>query len=460
MRQSLLRRLAGPDGEPRFRMLETVREYALERLAASGEEVAARTAQAAHFVALAERADAAIWGGPESKRWLDRLEADIANLRAALVWLDESGDGASCLRLAAALGGLWHYRSHRVEGHAWLTRALPHGGDAVPAARAMALIKLAMLEGSLGLADKDRMAEYAAEAVTIRRGLGDDRSLGRALMLLAGTTDDRAERARAIDEATTLFQRVGDLAGLAMTRGSAGASALATGDFDQAQRDFGAALDLFRRDGCHFWISETLVVLGWIEANRGDRAAAAGCFAESLRLRGDTGSREHVASALAGAGCLAAAKGRPDQAARLLGAAAALGEALGYAPSSWERPWRERAVAAARAASGERAFAAAWADGVALPLAAAVGEADALLGALIGPPAPVDSGAPAAPGGLTAREREVVRLIAAGRSNREIADALFVGQSTAVSHVRHILAKLGLDSRAAVAAWATRYGLD
>ena len=139
--QSLLWPEAGPDGEPRYRMLETVREFGLDQLAASGEEATTRNRHAAWCLALAERAQAATWGGPEHSRWLDRLETEIANLRGALAWLEETGDAATGLALAAALSGLWHFRSHRAEGRARLAHPLARSGKIPTHVRAKALVE-------------------------------------------------------------------------------------------------------------------------------------------------------------------------------------------------------------------------------------------------------------------------------------------------------------------------------
>jgi hypothetical protein len=121
---SLLRQVGGPEAEePRYRMLETVREYGLERLAASGEEERARQRHASHFLVLAERAEPELWGAVQ-RRWLDRLETDHDNLRAALAWLDQTGQAPLLARLAAALAPFWEYRTHLDEGRTWLSRAL------------------------------------------------------------------------------------------------------------------------------------------------------------------------------------------------------------------------------------------------------------------------------------------------------------------------------------------------
>ena len=456
---SLLRQESGPDGEPRYAMLETVREYALDRLDASGEGDQARRMHAAYFVALAERADPAIWGGREHKLWLNRLETELANLRAALKWLEAADDAAGLLRLAAALGGLWHFRSYRVEGRGWISRALARDDGTAPAARATALVKLALLDRDLNGVPSPALV---AEAIELRRELGYDLAVGRNLMLLATMLDARTDAARieqAVAEATAIFKRLGDPVGLAFVREREGMAAVERGDADSARDLLTEALGLIRCAGTPYVISSGLLALGEVEVDRGDIAAAAGHYAECLLLWEETGSRECIVAAVAGTWQLAVVGERPNAAALLLGSAATLGKELGYAAPPRERTRSERAASTAFAALGEQAFAEVWTAGAALSFEGARAEAAALLAALAERPEPTKAGAPASPDGLTPREVDVVRLLAAGRSNREIADALFISHSTAVTHVRHILAKLGLESRAAVAAWAVRHGL-
>jgi DNA-binding CsgD family transcriptional regulator len=156
------------------------------------------------------------------------------------------------------------------------------------------------------------------------------------------------------------------------------------------------------------------------------------------------------------------AAGQPEPAARLLGAAAALRARLDAPLPRLDRPLEEQWVAASRAALGEPAFEAAWAAGAALPLEAAVAEADALLAALAAlaaAPDPTGAAPAAVPGGLTPRELEVLRLVAAGRSNAEIAAALSISVPTVKRHVSTILAKLGQPSRPAAVAYAHTHGL-
>jgi DNA-binding CsgD family transcriptional regulator len=459
MDHSLVRQETAPDGSTRFAMLETIREYALERLEANGQRDETRRALAAYFVDLAERADPAIWGGPEHKPWLDRLETELANLRAALAWLEATDDRAGLLRLAAALGGLWHFRSYRVEGREWVRRALARDDGTVPAARATALVKVAVLDRDL---DGVLSPALVAEAIELRRALGLEKAVGRNLGMLASMLDPRADAdriAQAVAEATAIFERLEDLVGIALVRARDGRSAIERGDFERARELLAESLALVRREGSPYHISSILLELGGVEADRGEIATAAGHFAECLQLWDETGSRECIVIAVAGTGQLAAADGRPEAAARLLGAAAALGAALGYVPPPRERRRDERAVATARADLGEQGYTAAQAAGAGLPFDVARAEAAAVLAVLAERPESTESCVSAPPGGLSPREVEVLRLVASGRSNREIADALFISVPTVKRHLTTILAKLELPSRAAAVAYAHTRGL-
>ena len=175
---NLLRFEAGPDSRsdsedpqanPRFGMLETVREFALEQLAANGEVDDIRGRHAAWCLHLAEQAEIATWGGPEQTKWLDRLDPDLPNLRGALGWLEETSDTEATLRLAGALLGLWFHRSHRTEGYAWLQRALARADAAPTVGYAKVLAALAKLGTFLG----NTQPAYAAESLAMWTELGD-----------------------------------------------------------------------------------------------------------------------------------------------------------------------------------------------------------------------------------------------------------------------------------------------
>ena len=455
--KSLLRQDEDPDGGPRFVMLETVREYGLERLAESGEERSTRDRHAAFFVVQVERADPAIWGGPDHVLWLDRLEAELPNIRAALTWLDETGDGSSLLRLAAALGGLWCYRGLQVEGRAWLIRALETGGEAVPAARAMAYIKLGIIEHGLGGPDP---AALVRRGLALRRQLDDQRGIGHALTALGNVLRDGVDDHRAIpplEEAAVQHETLGNTGGLATTRYLLGMVALGRDDLVRAQTLLSNANTLYRQTGFNHGVANTLLALGQITAERGDVAVAAAHYAESLRLWVEVRSRDGLVAALAATGTLAARCHLADPAARLLGAASRLGDALGYVAPARERDGLARAAATARTAMGPRAFAVAWEAGQAMGTERATAEANEVLALVaLATPAPAGRGATTV---FTPREHDVLRLLVEGQSDREIAEALGLTYRTVTSYVRNILAKFDVTSRTAAATLAVRRGL-
>jgi predicted ATPase/DNA-binding CsgD family transcriptional regulator len=455
--KSLVRAVDGLEGEPRFGMLETVREFGLERLAASGEEVAVRGAHAAWFLALAERPERSWKHGPDQARWLERLRAELANLRAALDWLDETGDAEAGLRLAAALVGLWFFLSHRAEGRGRLERALDRGIGASPAVRAKALWALGILEDFLG--DRARAIPHLEEALALAREQRDGRGTAAALLSLAlatlreGHADQAAEL---LAEAEAGFADLGDRAGIAVVRYSLGVLAHHAGALGRASALLEDALAIFRDLQALFGVEMTLMALGSLAADRGDHRRAARLFAEA---RHAAGTKEALADWLARVATFALAVGQAERATRWFGAAAALAETLGYrTPPFPERARWERDAAAARAALGPAAAAAAQAAGRSLAPEQAAAEALSLLDALA-PPSRDGAADPAGRGGLTPREVEVLRLVAQGRSNREVAEALCVSVPTVKRHLTNVLGKLGLPSRSALTAYAHTHGL-
>jgi DNA-binding CsgD family transcriptional regulator len=189
---------------------------------------------------------------------------------------------------------------------------------------------------------------------------------------------------------------------------------------------------------------------------RRDTAAAAARYAESLALWEELGTQEGVIDVLAGAAELAAIAGDPERAARYFAMVEALGEEVGFVLPPLERARYDRVRAGVRALLGETAFRAAWADGLAIPAALALAEVRTLLTEMREAP---KRGSSVAAGNLTLREREVLRLVVAGRSNPEIAAALFLSRRTVTTHLTHIFAKLGVAGRAEAAVLAVRRGL-
>jgi len=222
------------------------------------------------------------------------------------------------------------------------------------------------------------------------------------------------------------------------------------GDTARAVAFFDEALQEFRALDNPWYTGVALASLGKIARARGEFARATALYRESLTLRWDrVGDKMGIAGSLRGLASIAALTGRFEHAARLYGAAEALGESVG-APVGHPSARTAQALAKIRAGLGEPGFAAAWAAGRGLPLAEAV--AEALTGPAKGPPLPVAAG-------LTPRESEVLRLLPLGLTNREIGERLFVTERTAAKHVENILAKLGVGSRAEAAAFAVAHGV-
>ena len=451
-------------------MLETLREYALERLAESGEDAAVRAAP--------RRASS--WRSPRGpdRRWRDRISShgwtgwrrSIRNLRAALDWA-LGADGAAGLRLAGALARFWQVRGHLIEGRAWLDRALRPGGSDPSPARGDALTGAGIIAFELG--DVDRAAALQTEALELFRGLGDRRGVARALQELGWVAWVRGDPGRAVallEEGMGLARGLGDRRIVAWALAGLGAVAMDRGELDRAAALHEEALALFRLLADRRGAAYALVGLGRIARTGGELEPAAGFEREALALYHLAGSRLGAAyclDALAGV----AAERQPARAARLYGAAEELLAAAGAPLPNQRRLDHDRGVAEARGRLGEAAFAAEWAAGRALPLDRAIAEAldpAAAAPALpepdaLPPPDTEPSAIPPAlgtgPFGLTPREREVLRLLCERRTDPEIADTLFVSYRTVTTHVGRVLAKLGVDSRREAAAAAARHGL-
>lgn len=389
--------------------------------------------------------------------WLDRLEADFANLRSALTWLAETGDGARLLRLTAALGGLWQFRSHRIEGRTWLSRALAWEGDTEPAARAMALVKFAVLEHNMG---GPLRIDFATEAIAIRRRLGDEWGIGHALTLRGALLRDLGDVDQAVaawEEAVEHLAPISDHAGVGQIRWLLGMMALAQGNTDRASELLAEALELHQLADYAHGIALTTQGLGLVAAESGNISAAADRYANSLQLWGEAGSHEGLVGAIEESAALAA-KQCPAASTRLLAAAATIGGVLGRVPPKNRRVRLEQAISAVRSVLGEPEFAATWAVGCALTLEEAAAVASAVL-AELKESEPRTESRSAAHAGLTPRELDVLRQVAAGHSNRQIADHFSLSERTVENHVLHILTKLDLPSRTAAAGYAIRNGL-
>lgn len=482
---SLLRQVPGPDDEPRLSMLETVREYGLERLAEAGEEARARDVHAAFFVGWDERLDPNITApGERVEDRLWRIEGEHPNLRAALAHLAETGDAAGVLRLAGALAVFWHHRGHLEEGRRWLEWALAQTPDSPTKWRARALAGLSLILWSQG--DNEGAGSFAEAGLAAAEAVDDKELIALSIHLLGivELVRGRLERAeRLMNETLGLQRAIGWVSSGSMALMVLSQIAYRAGDAGLAARRAEEALAIFQALGHPSAAASTLGVLARLALDRGDDQAAVQSYHEMLRLLsavdecyaagGAAGAaaeapvfprwtsvddRRTVVLALVGLARIADAHGRPEQAATLAGAVdlriGEMGTQLGPA----DRARHDRTVAATRAAVGEERFAEWHAAGRALTLAAAV--ALAMEVTALDPRAEAVGESPSRSGvdALTARERDVLRLLVEGRSNAEIAAALFVGAGTVKTHVANILAKLGVPTRAAAATHAVRHG--
>ncbi|MGI8478442.1 MAG: tetratricopeptide repeat protein, partial [Gaiellaceae bacterium] len=243
----MLLRLEAGD-EPRFGMLETIQEYGTERLTAEGAEPAVRCAHASYYLALAEQAEPHL-RGPEQSAWLERLESEQGNLRAALRWFLDDGQPEAALRLGGSLGRFWYVRGHLAEGRRWLEEALECGG-ADPAVRARALRIGAMLANYVG--DLDRAEALAEEGLALSREWWDERGIAGSLAALALAVRSRGrydESRRAYEESVAILRDLGERSQLAEVLGRLSTAAIQKGDFAAAQAAGQESLDLFPQLG-------------------------------------------------------------------------------------------------------------------------------------------------------------------------------------------------------------------
>jgi non-specific serine/threonine protein kinase len=442
--------------EARYGMLETVRQYGLDKLEESGDVDDVRRRHRDWYLALAEQAAPEL-GGPQQALWFARLETEHDNLRAALEWSKVEKDGAgSGLRLTGALRGFWARRGHWREGREWLEAALARSAEAPPSASLGVLLgttHFARRRGDYGLA-----TTLGQKGLALCRTLGDQESCASFLSALGivALLQGDYERATALcDETLSLSRELGNksLVGTALTH--LGVAARYRGDYERAMALHSESLALFREIGDKWNIAFALYGLAFVALRQSDYERAARFFTDSVILCKEVGNRWIGEECLEGFARLASATGHYRRAARLFGAAEVLREALGHHRSPTDQAYHDERMASTRSALGDAAFDAASAEGQAMTLEQAIEYALESLGS---PPSQATGQEKPKKGTtanlLTAREREVAALVAQGRTNRQIAAKLVVTERTAETHVQNILNKLGFTSRARVAAWA------
>jgi predicted ATPase/DNA-binding CsgD family transcriptional regulator len=455
--QSLLIQTEAPPGEPRYGMLETIREFGLEQLAASGEESATRSAHAVHYLALAEQAEPHLIASG-SAAWVERLAIERDNLHTAVAWALRTGNAAAVLRLAGTILSFAYARGEPREGQQWLEAALADESAVPPETRVDALFTASALAQVRG--DFSRSTALSEQGLALARA--HDYVFGQARALLAlgitaewqGDLDAAATRYEAsrglmesLEDAGRLphwtLLPVANLADVALLRGDpASAATLAE-----------HAVAGWREAGYLWGLAQALGTAAAAASERGDQVRAARLYDETLTLWLDSDDGRGIAGTLAGIAGVANRRGQSERAARLLGAAWGVAESLGVRYLA-HHVHAERVLAAARSQLDDDAFDTAWTEGQALSIEQAVAEARRLLAA----PAAASVSDWSSPR-LSPRELDVLRLLVAGHHDREIAEALRVSPRTVQTHVASLFAKFGVNSRVEVTAIAVRRGL-
>jgi non-specific serine/threonine protein kinase len=444
--------------ETRFRLLETVREYGLERLEASGEADALRAHHAEFYLAVVRQVNR----DRDEVARSDRLEREHDNVRAALHWSREGGDLLVGLRLVAALRRFWWRRGYLSEGRRWLVDLLARA-DRDPTMDAAPEWAVALgAAGYLAWAQGDYAAALAYHRRAIERWqeLGDPRGLAAARGFL-GTTlcwmgDLHAAQVH-LEQALTGWRGLGHAVGTGNTLFQLGLVALFEQRNDEADDLLRQALALHQEARDVIDAAYDLVMIGYVAVQQGQLAEGRRCLGEARDLLVDPDDRWGVLFLLECTGALAAAEGSAVRALRLVGVAAALREHTGVPLPPAHRACFEPWFLLARRALPAGEADAATSSGRVLAPGQSISP-EQLLALLADDAAPV-AALPQPPGVLSRREQEVAVYVAQGRTNQQMADALVVSRRTVESHVSHILDKLGLTTRAQVAVWAAQHGL-
>jgi non-specific serine/threonine protein kinase len=467
-----LEQRAGPrySDKPRYGMLDTIREFALAKLDESDEGDDLKRLHAYYYLSQLERWET-VFREAGVQAWLERMECEYDNISAALTWALDKGELDRAFSSGEALLRYWLEWGQASDGRRWLEGVLAYSSSGAEGLRAKALFwagLLAYRQNDLG-----RARELCQESANLYLEIGDKRQASRALNTLGNVAiaGGDYERARGLyEESLGLSRELGLKAHSAKTLNNLGELARLQGDYERASTIFEESLALFREENVQSAIPTLLLNLGMIARlqNKYDRAIE--FYEESLTLSKVRNDKEAMASCFVGIAAIIVSRDQPDttrrasalHAATLLGVAEDMVASIG---SGWEPIMYaefDKAMAATRKQLGEAAFEVARAEGREMTLEQAIAYAHSLPSS--GRPGithvpPARQAIPDRYGGLTARERGVATLIAQGKSNREIADTLLLGERTIESHVGNILAKLGFTSRAQIAAWVAEKGL-
>jgi predicted ATPase/DNA-binding NarL/FixJ family response regulator len=462
LEQSLIQPVEQPDDEPRFRMLETIREYALERLVVSGGADEARQRHATWCSSLVAMnwLEAFCEAQPQMLR---RSTCEMANLRAALAWAFEQSDLALGAQLSANLGAVWLFHGPWSEGRSWMERAIAHA-DALDAAITGPLYCYYALNAAAA-GDPERALPAAERGYALLKTLGVEQFTARGAAVLGveafrAGDDQRAELLLA--DALSRFEQLGMDAFAGNTLNGLGRLAYQRGDVARAAACFDEALRIQRRIDNRWGQIWPLKNLARVALANRELTSAAERYAESLALCWEQSDRNGCLGCLRGLADVALAGELYEQAATFLAATHALGEAVGSLPSASARERFEQAIAQVRDGLDPHRFETRWASGRSLMIEQLIDAGQQLAAGMRAAACPAISDrmrVVSSVARLSPRESEVLRLIADGQPDREIAEALCISPRTVTSHVTSILNKLGVNSRAAAAAYAVRHEL-
>jgi tetratricopeptide (TPR) repeat protein len=357
----------------RYGMLEPVRQYALEKLEEGGEAGEVRLRHAGYYLALAEEAEPRIKGWDQVE-WLDRLEAEIDNLRAAIGRSLEAGDVRTAARFGWALSVYWVMRARREEGRLLMEQTLAKGGDLPAQMRARTLYALALCVNGSG--DHERLMAICEESAALFRRAGDRHGKAYALLVLSFGALQLAELDRAkqvLGEALEGFQEHEDAWGLAHCLNHLAVASLRRGSYPWVAQYAEEALAVTRRSGDRLGANVALYLLAQAAWASDEHGQATRYFEEALVLASEAADQTNSAYCMQGLAALAEAQDEPRRAARLLGAANALLKAAGiptYVTADHDR--HRRAASAARERLGEVGWTAAWDEGQAMTIEQAV----------------------------------------------------------------------------------------
>jgi hypothetical protein len=346
-------------GGERLRMLETIREYALEQLAQDKKAEAIKRRHAEYFLRLAESEPV-----PEQAAWLAQIDEERDNLRGALSWCLDAGEAGLGLQLAAALWEFWWIRGYLAEGRRWLDATLAGGAEEPAELRARALHAAAGLATRQG--DYDRAAELSEQSLALWEELGDEVGTARALLSLGTVAAEQGDQDRAIElseRAAEIYGESGDDRGHALAVSNLGGIALERGEYAKAAELSKQAYGLFETLEDSEGMAFALVNQGFAALSEHEHEQALELLRDALRRLAALEFGDIIGYCFEGIAAVLALTDQPEAAAKLLGAAEALRESLGVALAPAEQETHDETAASVRKALGEERFSAAWQQG-------------------------------------------------------------------------------------------------